>query len=120
MLKSECHLEARSMLSFRLAFALLITLAVAGCKQQLGDRCQVDSDCAGNLFCVVPQAGSEGVSGGGTCQEAADASVADSSSPADTATPPDLSTGADMSAGPDLVTAADQSTVPPPDESAGN
>jgi hypothetical protein len=28
-----------------------ISLAVAGCKQGLGQRCQVQSDCADNLVC---------------------------------------------------------------------
>ena len=28
-----------------------VALAVAGCKQGLGQRCQVQSDCADNLVC---------------------------------------------------------------------
>ncbi len=28
-----------------------IALAIAGCKQGLGQRCQVQSDCADNLVC---------------------------------------------------------------------
>jgi hypothetical protein len=48
-------------------FALLAPLALAaGCKQAVGDRCQVQSDCDDGLICVLlagatPQAG-------GTCE----------------------------------------------------
>lgn len=38
----------------------------AGCKQGVGERCQVQSDCASGLLCVLP-AGATPQSGG-TCQ----------------------------------------------------
>lgn len=34
-----------------LFLAATVSLAVAGCKQGLGQRCQVQSDCADNLVC---------------------------------------------------------------------
>lgn len=53
-------------------FALCLLLAspiLAGCKQGLGERCQVDSDCdeGQNLKCVLPQGGS--AAEGGLCQQ---------------------------------------------------
>jgi hypothetical protein len=49
-------------------FALLAPLClVAGCKQGVGDRCQVQSDCQDNLLCVLPAGGTP--QAGGTCQQ---------------------------------------------------
>jgi hypothetical protein len=45
-------------------FALLVT--AAGCKQEVGDRCNVDSDCDTNLICVRPPGGTP--QSGGVCQ----------------------------------------------------
>jgi hypothetical protein len=47
----------------RVAFVLLL---LAGCKQGEGERCQLRSDCAEGLQCVVPM--SESCQNGGTCQ----------------------------------------------------
>jgi hypothetical protein len=48
-------------------FALLAPLClVAGCKQGVGDRCQVQSDCDDGLLCVLPAGGTP--QAGGTCQ----------------------------------------------------
>jgi hypothetical protein len=44
-------------------------LALAGCKQGVGDRCQVMSDCADGLLCVLPAGGS--AQSGGVCQSTA-------------------------------------------------
>ena len=52
--------------------------AVAGCKQGLGDRCQVDTDCDSNLVCVIPNNGT--VATGGTCQATASRGLAACSS----------------------------------------
>src|SRR5262245_7526885 len=51
----------------RLAWAVAIAspLAFAACKQGAGDRCQVQSDCADGLLCVLPPAGTPQT--GGTC-----------------------------------------------------
>jgi len=47
--------------------ALLAPLCLAaGCKQGVGDRCQVQSDCDTNLLCVLPAGGTP--QAGGTCQ----------------------------------------------------
>lgn len=41
-------------------------LVAAGCKQGAGERCQVQSDCADNLICVLPAGATP--QAGGTCQ----------------------------------------------------
>ena len=71
----------------RLTIVLLLTspLCLIGCKQGVGDRCQVQSDCEDQLLCVIPAGGSP--QSGGTCQpnSAGDLGVSDSG------TTPDLS-----------------------------
>jgi hypothetical protein len=69
-------------------------LFAAGCKQGAGERCQVASDCADGLLCILPAGGTP--QAGGTCQmpgaTGADMAVptgADLSSP----TPLDLAHG---------------------------
>jgi hypothetical protein len=48
-------------------FALLAPLCLAaGCKQGVGDRCQVQSDCDDGLLCVLPAGGTP--QAGGVCQ----------------------------------------------------
>jgi hypothetical protein len=50
-------------------FALLAPLSLAaGCKQGLGDRCQVQSDCDDGLLCVLPAGATP--QAGGTCLSA--------------------------------------------------
>ncbi len=46
------------------ACAGLIT--VSGCKQGIGDRCQVESDCDDGLDCILPPGGA--IQSGGICQ----------------------------------------------------
>ena len=79
----------------RLTLVLLLTspLCLTGCKQGVGDRCQVQSDCDDNLICVLP-VGADAQTGG-TCQPngAADIGV-----PSDGGTP-DLS-GRDLAVKP--------------------
>ena len=36
----------------RLLVLFISTLALAGCKQGLGERCQIDTDCKAPLICV--------------------------------------------------------------------
>jgi hypothetical protein len=48
-----------------LAFLIAMS-ALAGCRQGVGDRCQVTGDCQSDLICVLP-AGATAVTGG-TCQ----------------------------------------------------
>jgi hypothetical protein len=43
-------------------------LALAGCKQGVGDRCQVQSDCDDGLICSLPPGATPQV--GGMCVEA--------------------------------------------------
>jgi hypothetical protein len=52
----------------RLLAVLILTspLALVGCKQGVGDRCQVASDCDDGLICVLPPTGTP--QSGGTCQ----------------------------------------------------
>ena len=48
-------------------FALLAPLCLAaGCKQGVGDRCQVQSDCDDGLLCILPVGST--AQAGGTCQ----------------------------------------------------
>jgi len=57
----------RRLLRLSAVLALLAPLClVAGCKQGVGDRCQVQSDCDDGLLCVL-QAGAT-PQAGGTCQ----------------------------------------------------
>jgi hypothetical protein len=47
-------------------FALTAPLLfAAGCKQGVGERCQVQSDCDDGLLCVLPAGGTP--QAGGTC-----------------------------------------------------
>ena len=79
----------------RLAAVIALTtplVFVAGCKQGVGDRCQVQSDCDDGLLCILPAGGSP--QAGGTCQ-------APSSVIGDMAVTP----GADLAGtGPDMTT----------------
>jgi hypothetical protein len=66
-----------------LTLAVLTPLAfLAGCPQGAGERCQVQSDCAANLLCVLPAGGTP--QAGGTCQAGTDAGAT---------TPPDMQKG---------------------------
>jgi hypothetical protein len=57
-----------------LPLVLIAPLALAaGCTQGAGERCQVQSDCATGLICVLPAGGSP--QAGGTCQGGTDAGV---------------------------------------------
>jgi hypothetical protein len=47
------------------AIALSSSFVLAGCKQGIGDRCQVTSDCEDGLFCQIPSGGSP--QSGGVC-----------------------------------------------------
>jgi hypothetical protein len=63
-----------------LAVAAPLALA-AGCAQGVGERCQVQSDCATGLLCVLPQGGTPQT--GGTCQGGTDAGIIDMAVPLD-------------------------------------
>jgi hypothetical protein len=73
-----------------LAVGLVAAPLLAGCKQGVGERCQVQSDCNDGLLCVLP-AGATPQSGG-TCQESQGATL-DMATPVETdaSVPPDLS-----------------------------
>lgn len=45
---------------------MLSFLLMAGCKQGVGDRCNVDADCDDGLICVRPPGGT--AQSGGVCQ----------------------------------------------------
>ena len=47
---------------------LIFTLALAGCPQEAGDRCNVDTDCdtSAGLICMRPPGGT--AQSGGVCQ----------------------------------------------------
>src|SRR5512136_2767731 len=72
----------RAVAGFTLAAALV--LGTAGCKQGVGERCQVDSDCESGLECYTGL--SQSVPPEGQCQKAGfiptpDASVQDDAAP---------------------------------------
>ena len=48
------------------ALSLCLALSLSGCKQAVGDRCQVNSDCEDDLICVLPVGGTP--QSGGQCQ----------------------------------------------------
>jgi hypothetical protein len=52
---------------FALVSSLVVILGgLAGCKQGVGDRCQVNSDCEDDLICVLPVGGTP--QSGGVCE----------------------------------------------------
>ncbi len=70
------------MIRFALVSSLVVVLGgLAGCKQGVGDRCQVNSDCEDDLICVLPVGGTP--QSGGVCETTGGA---------------DMATGADFSA----------------------
>ncbi len=88
------------LLSLTAAIALTAPLLlVAGCKQGVGDRCQVQSDCDDGLICVLPAGGTP--QAGGTCQAPSSGTPADGG--ADLAAPP----GSDLAG-----MASDMATAP--------
>ena len=55
--------------ALRASLVLCAVLAVgplSGCKQGVGDRCQVNSDCEDDLICVLPVGGTP--QSGGVCE----------------------------------------------------
>lgn len=103
--RSGTMLESRRALAFALGMA---ALALAGCKQGVGDRCQVDSDCDDTLVCVIPSGAS--LAQGGSCQPIGTATDAGVDGSTDAAAPPDMAVpGSD--AGEDMAAKPDQATV---------
>jgi hypothetical protein len=80
--------------AYRLVLAGLLTsaLSLTACKQQVGDRCQVQSDCEDGLLCVLPAGGTP--QSGGTCQTTSSLL-------------PDMTVDVDMTAVPDMTVAED-------------
>jgi hypothetical protein len=77
--------------AFVASFVGLIALVgLAGCKQGVGDRCQVNSDCEDDLICVLPVGGTP--QSGGRCESTGGV---DMTAANDFAAPADLS-GADL------------------------
>jgi hypothetical protein len=74
-----------------IGLALGLGAFAAGCKQGVGDRCQVDSDCQDNLVCVIPSG--QSLAQGGSCQPTGSA----------------VDMSADFTAGPDMAMAVDGS-----------
>jgi hypothetical protein len=66
-----------------LGVSLAASLLLSACKQDVGDRCQVTSDCRDGLICVL---GNNSSLTGGTCQStgggvSVDAATVDSGTP---------------------------------------
>jgi hypothetical protein len=81
------------MIRFALVSSLVGMLGgLPGCKQGVGDRCQVNSDCEDGLICVLPVGGTP--QSGGVCETTGGV---DMSSGADFAAPVDLSAAVDLS-----------------------
>ena len=82
-------------------FALLAPLCLAtGCKQGVGDRCQVQSDCDDGLLCVLPAGGTP--QAGGVCQMQGGTSTDMATTPSDMA-----GIGPDMTPPNDLTPTSD-------------
>ena len=84
--------DVAAMLTYYAVFAVVpmtmfvLTLALSGCKQGEGERCQVSSDCQDDLICVLPVGGTP--QSGGLC---ASVTGVDMASTADFAVEADLS-----------------------------
>lgn len=94
----------------RLTSVVLLALALgasAGCKQSLGERCQIDEDCEEGLFCSTGEPRTCQNRVGGTPD--AGPPAADGALPADAAPTADVAPGADAvvpdAAGADAVVA---------------
>ena len=68
------------MRAVRRFFAVLVVLAplatsvgIAGCKQGVNDRCQVDSDCDDTLKCILPPGSTP--QAGGQCMPTLDGGI---------------------------------------------
>ncbi len=92
----------------RLLLAFAVAGLVGGCKQGVGERCQLDSDCASG-HCAVA-AGMLGV--GGTCSPSDFTPQPDMAvtTPADLTSSGDLTPSADLTPSPDLTPVPDAST----------
>jgi len=93
-----------------LVLSLGLVTSLSGCKQGVGDRCQLSSDCDGypnTTYCAVPMGNS---ANGGTCQPltGSDLGTAPDFSVTTDSGHPDMSSTADMSmqdlSMPDLAT----------------
>jgi hypothetical protein len=87
----KSHKDRIEFMRLAWVFSLLLVASLAtGCKQGEGDRCQLDSDCEGDLVCCVDPSQ---VNQGGVCRQAGkcDLTPADSGTDAITeAGEPDL------------------------------
>jgi hypothetical protein len=79
----------------------------AGCREGLGSRCQVSSDCKSGLYCVLPVGGTP--ASGGTCQTAEGPDLS-SDMPV-----PDLSTNLDLENENDDLSRSNDLEQPPAD-----
>jgi hypothetical protein len=77
---------------------MVASLGMLGaCKQGVGDRCQVQSDCDDGLLCVLPAGGTP--QSGGTCQM--------SGAGLDMTTSTDMTASTDMTSAPDMTVPVD-------------
>ncbi len=95
---------------FLLASALALFLA-SGCGEDVGGRCQINSDCASGLKCV------NGSTGNGTCQpnDVSGSTSGDASPDAALANGPEVEPQVDAESAPDLSSAIDSTPVTVPD-----
>ncbi|MSP59583.1 MAG: hypothetical protein EXR72_04435 [Myxococcales bacterium] len=84
-----------------LAFTLL-AFSTLGCKQAVGDRCQINSDCQEGLSCIIPAGGS--IAEGGSCRSMVGGGQPDLSMAGEDAAPADMATApSDLAVAPDLA-----------------
>jgi len=84
--------------AYRLAMLGLLSapLSLGACRQGVGERCQVTSDCDDGLLCVLPAGGTPqsggtcSTSGGSSDMTATDVDMTMAEPPDMTATPDDL------------------------------
>jgi hypothetical protein len=104
-----------------LGAALLLGVALSGCKQSEGERCEVDTDCSTGLSC------NRNGMGNGICGPAGSTPSVDAGRPADSAAPvtPDAAAAAlDQAApspdvSPDVTDAHPEAAPVAPDGSSG-
>jgi hypothetical protein len=101
----------RVLLAFELV--LLIGIGAAGCKQGIGERCEIDSDCASGM-CNVSGAGL-----GGTCQGADMPPTVNDAGVGGDASPDEGTGDADQEAGAPPDAAAEVGTTPDADGDLG-
>jgi hypothetical protein len=111
---------------FVCAAAIVLGVSLSGCRQDEGERCEVDSDCSAGLVCNSPLQPNGGVCGvtrtGNTVPDAAVTARDGSTAPGPDAPAASADTGADQASSSDLAPdgSADSRPDLASDSSSGN